>query len=116
MFVKAVILFAIAAVFGLYMAILHTRGRTPPPAVAAVLHGLFAVGGVVVLFLGILPIGFGTVHTWALVLFAVAALGGLFLLSHHLRGKPLPGGVIVIHAIVAVSAFVILCVAALVLH
>jgi hypothetical protein len=113
MFVKAIWLFALAAVFGLYMAIQHFRGRTPPPPLAAVLHGLLAVSGAVVLFLGVMQIGFGTVHTWALVLFVVAALGGLFLVSHHIRGKPLPNGVVVIHGMVAVIAFLILLVAVL---
>lgn len=113
MFMKAVYLFAVAAVIGLYMAVSHFRGRTPPPVLAAVLHGLFAVSGAVVLFLGVMQIGFGTVHTWALGLFVVAALGGLFLVSHHLRGKPLPNGVVVIHGMTAVIAFLILVVAVL---
>lgn len=115
MFVKAIGLFAVAAVFGLYMAVQHFRGRTPPPTLAAVLHGLFAVSAAVVLLLGVVQIGFGTVHTWALCLFVVAALGGLFLVSHHIRGKPLPGGVVVIHGMVAVIAFLMLLVAVLAL-
>jgi hypothetical protein len=108
MFNFAVLLIAAAAVFGLYMAAQHFRGRTPPPAAAAVLHGLFAISGVVTLLLGVLEIGFGSVHTWALVLFAVAALGGLYLVSHHVRRRPLPGAVIVIHGIVAAIAFLVL--------
>ncbi len=112
MLVNAVWLFAVAAIIGVYMAVLHTRGRTPPPVVAAVLHGLLAVCGVVVLLLGVMQIGLGTtVHSWALGLFVVAALGGLYLVSHHIRGKPLPGGVIVIHGTVAAVAFLILLVA-----
>lgn len=108
MFTYAVLLIAVAAVVGLYMAIGHFRGRTPPPAGAAVLHGLLAVCGVVLLLLGVMQIGFGTVHTWALVLFVVAALGGLYLVSFHLRGRPLPNAVVVIHGIVAAVAFLIL--------
>lgn len=115
MFVYAVGLLALAAIVGLYMAVLHFRGRTPPPTIAAVLHGLLAVAGVVVLLLGVLEIGPGSVHSWALGLFVLAALGGLYLVSHHLRGKPLPGAVIVIHALAAVIAFLILVVAVLAL-
>jgi hypothetical protein len=108
MFNYAVLLFAAAAVIGLYMAVQHFRGRTPPTAGLAILHGLLAVTGVVFLLLGVLEIGFGTAHTWALVLFGAAALGGLYLVSHHMRQRPLPNGVIIIHALVAVVAFLIL--------
>jgi len=108
MFTYAVLLIAVAAVVGLYMAIGLFRGRTPPPAGAAILHGLLAVCGVVLLLLGVLEIGFGTVHSWALVLFVLAALGGLYLVSFHMRGQALPSAVVVIHAMVAVVAFLIL--------
>jgi hypothetical protein len=112
MLTNAVWLFALAAIVGVYMGVLHSRGRTPPPVLAAVLHGVLAVCGVVLLLLGVMQLGFGkTVHTWSLVLFVLAALGGLYLVSHHFRGQPLPGGVIVIHAMIAVIAFLILVVA-----
>ena len=108
MFNLAVLLIAVAAVFGLYMAVQHFKGRTPPKVGVAIVHGLLAVSGVIVLLLGVWEIGFGTAHTWALVLFGVAALGGLYLVSHHMRQRPLPNGVIVIHGLVAVVAFLVL--------
>ncbi len=108
MFTYAVLLIAVAAVVGLYMAIGHFRGRSPPPTGAALLHGVLAVSGVVLLLIGVLQIGFGTVHTWALVLFAVAALGGLYLVSFHMRRRALPSAVVVIHGMVAAVAFLIL--------
>ncbi|MGH8198551.1 MAG: hypothetical protein ACRETI_10310 [Steroidobacteraceae bacterium] len=108
MFNVAVLLIAIAAVFGLYMAVQHFKGRTPPKAGIAILHGLLAVSGVILLLLGVWEIGFGTAHTWALVLFGIAALGGLYLVSHHMRQRPLPNAVIVIHGLVAVIAFLVL--------
>jgi glucose uptake protein GlcU len=108
MFKYAVLLIALGAVLGLYMAVQHFKGRTPPKAGVAILHGLLAVSGVIVLLLGVWEIGFGTAHTWALLLFGVAALGGLFLVSHHMRQRPLPNGVIVIHGLVAAIAFLVL--------
>ena len=108
MFNVAVLLIAVAAVVGLYMAVNHFKGRTPPKAGVAILHGLLAVSGVIVLLLGVWEIGFGTAHTWALVLFAVAALGGLYLVSHHMRQRPIPNAVIVIHGLVAAVAFLVL--------
>jgi len=76
MFTTAVLLIALGAVVGLYMAIQHFKGRTPPKAGVAILHGLLAVSGVIVLLLGVWEIGFGTAHTWALLLFGLGSLGG----------------------------------------
>ena len=108
MFNIAVPLIALGAVVGLYMAVQHFKGRTPPKAGVAILHGLLAVSGVIVLLLGVWEIGFGTAHTWALLLFGIAVLGGLYLVSHHMRQRPLPNAVIVIHGLVAVIAFLVL--------
>ncbi len=108
MFNYAVLLIAVAAVFGLHMAVQHFKGRTPTKSGVAIVHGLLAVSGVVVLLLAVMEIGFGTAHTWALVLFGIAALGGLYLVSHHMRQRPLPNGVVIIHGLVAVIAFLVL--------
>ena len=43
--------------------------------------------------------------TASLAILVVAALGGFYLLSHHLRGSVSPKGVVLIHAGVAVVGF-----------
>jgi glucose uptake protein GlcU len=108
MFNYSVILIALGAVVGLTMAVQHFKGRTPPKAGVAILHGLLAGTGVILLLLGARDLGFATPHTWALVLFVIAALGGLYLVSFHMRQKPLPNAVIVVHGLVAVVAFLVL--------
>jgi hypothetical protein len=111
MLVNAVILFAIAAVGGLAMAILHFRGRTPPPVWLAVLHGLFAACGLVVLLLAVMR---AAVHgaTVALVVLLVAALGGFTLVSFHVRRRALPNALVIGHALIAVAGFAVLLAAA----
>ncbi len=47
---------------------------------------------------------------WTIVLFVLAALGGFALLSFHLRGKPLPTPVTIIHGLVAAVGLVLLIV------
>jgi hypothetical protein len=108
MFKLAILLIAVAAAIGLTMAVQHFRGRTPPRALTAIIHGSLAVGGAVLVLLGAHDLGYKTMHTWAVVLFGVAALGGLFLAGQHMSQVRLSNGVIVIHAIVAVVAFLIL--------
>ena len=76
MFKIAIVLFAVAAVAGLAMAVAHFRGQTPPKLALALLHGLFAASGLVVLLLGLIRIGAGGTPAYALGLFLVAALGG----------------------------------------
>lgn len=108
MLTLATVLFAVAALGGLLMASGHFRGHTPPKPALAALHGVFAAAGLVVLLLAVINIGTGGAPTIALVLFALAALGGFFLLSFHLRGRPLPGGLIGAHGLLAVVAFLVL--------
>ena len=107
MFDLAVILIAIGAVFGLYTAVQHFRGRTPPRGIVAAGHGLIAVSGVILLLLGAREVDMPRPLGWALGLFGLAALGGLYLAVHHMDQKRLPNGVIVVHALVAVVAFLI---------
>jgi hypothetical protein len=109
----AVILFALAAVAGLTMAIGHFRGRTPPPTPLAALHGALAASGLLALLTAVVQGARGT-SAIALCLFLVAALGGFtLLLGFHLRGRKLPNVMVAGHGLLAVSAFVVLLVAVL---
>ena len=85
----SLILFVIAAVAGLAMAVMHFRGFSPPKPVLATLHGLFAASGLVVLLLALVKTGFGGKFGLALGLLVVAALGGFGLLSYHARKQRL---------------------------
>ncbi len=104
----AIILFAVAAVIGLAMAVAHLRGETPPRTTLAVLHGLFAASGLVILLIAVMTVGAGGGTGLALGLFLLAALGGFVLLSFHLRGRPLPNGLVIGHGLLAVAGFLVL--------
>ena len=107
----SLILFAIAAVAGLAMAIMHFRGVSPPRAVLATLHGLFAASGLVVLLLALVKTGFGGKFGLALGLLVVAALGGFALLSYHAKKQRLPSALVAGHALLAVAGFLTLLMA-----
>jgi hypothetical protein len=107
----SLILFAIAAVAGLTMAVMHFRGFSPPKPVLAVLHGLFAASGLVILLLALIKTGFGGKTGIALGLLVVAALGGFGLLGFHAKGQRLPSALVVVHALVAVAGFLTLLLA-----
>lgn len=102
----SLVIFAIAALGGLTLAILHFRGKNRPWALG-LLHGLLAATALVLLLIPILTGGIAatTVLKWAAGLFVVAALGGFYLFSRHLQSKPLPSAAVVIHGGVAVAGF-----------
>lgn len=104
----AAILFAVAALGGLVIAIMRFSGREVPPMGLAVVHGLAAAAGLLALIFAVLGHTQATASTVALIGFVVAALGGFFLFSYHLRNQALPIPVVVIHGLVAVISFVIL--------
>jgi hypothetical protein len=98
----AVILFLIAAAGGLYMATVIFRGAFPPAVVAA-LHGALAASGLVLAILAAMANGAPPLVKYGAGILFLAALGGFFLLTFHLRRVPHPKGVVVLHALIAVT-------------
>jgi len=105
----ATIILGLSAIGGLVMATIRLSGSPRPPTWIALIHGLVAV------------VGFGTLVSAALNrelpfltqisigAFGLAALGGLGLfLGFHVRKRPLPIPLVLVHGLVAVSAFVML--------
>lgn len=111
----AIALFAVAAVLGLCMAVLHFRGRTPPPPLLAVFHGLVAASGLVILLVAVIRNHLGGTSVIALGLLVLAALGGFGVLSFHLRGRALSSGLVAGHGLLAVAGFIVLLLSALLL-
>jgi hypothetical protein len=104
----AAVLFAAAALGGLALAGLRLSGRELPPLWLAIVHGLAAATGLIMLIVAVIGSAASAQARWALGLFVVAALGGFALFSFHLRGRALPVPLVVIHGLVAVIGFVVL--------
>lgn len=113
MLTYALIVFAIAAVGGLVLASSVLRGKLAPWALS-VLHALLGASGLVLLILAVLHGATPARVTAALGLLVVAALGGFYLASLHLRGTVAPKAVVFVHAGVAVAGFLTLLSAVLV--
>lgn len=98
----ALVIFAVAAVIGITLAIplLQKRPTSKPAAIA---HGLLGASGLVLLIVYTMqnPHKF---LTSAIVLLVVAALGGVILFANDLRNRPGPAFLIVVHALAAVAA------------
>ena len=113
MLTTAIVVFAVAAVGGLILALHVLRGKFAP-WLLSILHALLGAAGLVLLLLAVLAGTAAPAATWALVLFVIAALGGFFLASLHYRQRLPHKGIVLVHAAVAVVAFVLLLSALLV--
>jgi len=107
MLILAACLFAAAALGGLFMAVRIFKKADAPLSVA-LLHGAAAAAGLVTLLIAVLSSGGFGAPGLALTVLLAAALGGFFLFSFHLRKRPWPTPVVVVHAAVAVTGFAIL--------
>ena len=105
----ATALFLLAAVGGLGMAGIRFAGNRNPPAWLAMAHGLLAGAGLTLLVYAALASSIPFSAKAAAALFILAALGGVFLnLAYHQKGLPIPKGIVILHAVLAVLAFVLL--------
>ena len=103
------VLLAIAAVGGLVMAGVRFAGNRQPPPALAMLHGFLAAAAVTLLLYAAATVGLPAMALGALVLFLVAAGGGVILnLNYHWKQVPLPKWLIVVHATAAVVGFALL--------
>jgi hypothetical protein len=108
----AAVLFGIAAVGGLVMAVIRFGGADRPPSWLAMLHGLLAGAALTLLIYAWATIGLPSLAKFAVGIFVIVALVGSWLnLKFHSRLLPLPKGIVAVHGVVAVVAFVLLLLA-----
>ena len=102
-------LFALGAVMGLIIATsIFTKNPPVTPKPAVVAHGLFVATALILLVVYWIN-NPDNRPTTSLVVFLIAALGGFALVYTDLvRKSPGPKGLVVVHALVAVTAFILL--------
>ena len=107
-------LFAIAAAGGLVMAYIRLGRKVNPPAWLAMLHGILAAAGLTLLAYATFTATVPAFAQYALGLLVVAALGGAFMnLCYQWRNLPLPVGILIVHALLAVVGFALLLIVVL---
>jgi len=105
----ATCLLIIAALGGILMAGMRFSGKPHPPAWLAMLHGFLAAAAVTLLLYAWFTVGLPRLAGWGLLLLVVAAAGGAILnLNYHWKMQPLPIGLMVGHAGIAVVGFLLL--------
>lgn len=100
-------LFAIGALFGMYLLALILQNKETPKFVAFI-HGAFVAVALIMLIYYTMNTAPGPVE--AVVLFVMAALGGLILIVKDISKKPIPRWLAIGHGLVAIAGFFFLLV------
>ncbi|MCE3227814.1 MAG: hypothetical protein K0S32_2365 [Bacteroidetes bacterium] len=98
-------LFALGALIGIYLLTLVLQKKETPKFVA-IIHGAFVIAALILLINYSMNEGPKPVES--IVLFIVAALGGLILFIRDMSGKPLPKWLAIGHGLIAVAGFIFL--------
>jgi hypothetical protein len=101
----AITIFSMTAILGIYLLSLVLRDKQTPKAVAVV-HGLFAITGLLLLIT--YSTGNEQSPTVSIVVFVIAALGGLVLFYKDVNGNPIPKWLGMVHGLTAVMGFAFL--------
>ena len=108
----AAVLIAIGALGGLVMAGVRLKGAERPPSSLAMAHGLMAGAALTLLIYSWLTVGLPQFAQWATGVLVLAALGGAYInLRYHSKMLPLPVPLIVGHAMIAATGFILLLLA-----
>lgn len=107
MLTYVILVLAIAAIGGIFLASKIFSSQLAPWPVSIV-HALLGATGLVMLIMMVLEGAAEGRLNIALGLLVVAALGGFYLASLHAKGTVAPKNVVIIHAGVAVAGFLTL--------
>jgi len=109
--ITIILLFAVAAVFGVTLLVPVLQGKNPSRPFVFI-HGGIAAVALVMLVLNYMSAE-SLVPQVSVILFVVAALGGFVLFARDMQKQPIPKGLAIVHAAAAVTAFLILLFAAM---
>lgn len=99
-------LFILAAVFGLMNFMFVIKKKNPPKAIAYT-HGTLALLGI----MSIIVIAMAEPHATpyaALILFILAAMGGLTMFVKSQQKKPIPKAIVIIHPLIGLLGIIAL--------
>lgn len=105
MLITAILFFALAALLGLYLLSFILQNKNTPKGVAFT-HGPLAATGLIILIIYALfnhpsPIV-------SIILFVLAALGGIMLIYRDITGQSVPKWMAIGHGLTAIAGFILL--------
>jgi hypothetical protein len=109
MLIPAIIIFMIAAIFGLVVLISILKNM-PTSKPVAFTHGILAGMALIVTIIYAITSHMSFLLLLSIVFFVLAALGGLTMFAADLRNRPISKIIAVFHPLLAVTALVLLVV------
>jgi len=97
--------FALAAILGMILLSFVIKGKHTPKAIVFS-HGPLAIIGVILLI--IYSAGHNPKPIESIILFVIAATGGLILVSRDMVGKVVPKWLAIVHGLIALGGFIAL--------
>lgn len=108
----AIILFIIAALFGLVILTAILRDK-PTPKPFVIIHGPLAATAIVLLIIDVVKGHAESLLIASLVIFVIAALGGFALYTLDTLKKRIPKPLAILHPLIAISGLIVLIIYAL---
>lgn len=102
MIYTALAIFGLTAILGLYLLTLILRDKQTPKG-AAIVHGLFAVTGLILLIVYCVKHEASPIES--IIIFSIAALGGFILAYKDLTGRKIPKWLGILHGVTALAGF-----------
>ena len=102
---SAIAILGMTAILGMYLLSLVLRNKTTPKGVS-IMHGLFAVTGLVLLIVYCLGNNPGPLES--IIVFSIAALGGFILIYKDITGQKIPKWLGIVHGLTAVTGYILL--------
>jgi hypothetical protein len=106
MLTGAIILFILAAIFGLVL-ITKVFKDSPRPIIVILVHGVLAAVGLLLVLIYVVKNAEKSPFE-SLIVFAIAALGGFIMFGMDMSKKPVPKGIAVVHAAAAAVGLILL--------
>lgn len=103
----AIILFIIAAVFGLIILTSILKDR-PTPKPIVFIHGPVAAVALILVIIYAIMQGASPLLITSIVLFIIAALGGLTLFTIDMSKRPIPKLLATLHPVIAAAGLIVL--------
>lgn len=105
MVITAIVLISIAVILGGYLLSFVLKGKNPPKGIALA-HGTLAALGIIILLIYALTTSEHHKHWESIMIFIVAAVGGIYLFSRDIRHKKVPKWIAVVHGVIGLTGLI----------
>ncbi len=105
MVITAIVLISLAVILGGYLLSFVLQARNPPKGIV-IAHGTLAALGIIILLIYALTTDEPHKHWDSIIIFVLAATGGIYLVSRDIRHKDVPKWVAIVHGAIGLTGLI----------